>query len=96
MGSGDVEVLGLGVVHDDGRRGLLRVELELLAELDPDPLWFQERKELGLVLEVGARRVAEAVPRTPVSLAEDPSQVRGILPCEAITSRARRAPSTKF
>jgi len=37
-GSGDVEVLGLGVVQDDGGRGLLGVELELLGKLDADPL----------------------------------------------------------
>ena len=55
----DIEVLGLGVVQDDGGRGLLGVELELLAERDADPAGFEQRPEFGLVLE---RRVRSSTP----------------------------------
>src|SRR5690606_2589176 len=49
-----VEVLRLRVVDDDGVRRLLRVQLELLGELDADPLRLQQLRDLRPVLQVGA------------------------------------------
>src|SRR5690606_15737409 len=57
----DVEVLGLGVVRDQRRGGLLRVELVLLRQRDPDPLGVEQLEQLHLILEVGAGGVAERV-----------------------------------
>ena len=55
--SGD-EVLGLGVVADDGGRRLLGMELEPLAHLDPDAVGPEQLDHLGVVLEIGAGRIA--------------------------------------
>jgi hypothetical protein len=41
------------MMHDDGRGRLLGVELELLRQLDPDPLGAQQLEQLGLLLQVG-------------------------------------------
>ena len=59
----DDEVLGLGVGADDRRGGLLGFELELLGELHADAVELEQLGDLGLVLEVGARRVAPRVAR---------------------------------
>src|SRR4051794_26874344 len=65
------EVLGLGVVHDDGVRRLLRVQLELLRERDADPLRLQQPHDLRPVLQVGAGGVPERVARSAVALVQD-------------------------
>src|SRR3954470_24879124 len=54
-----IEVLGLGVVDDEGIGGLLRVQLQLLAELDPDPLRLQQPDEGRAVLQVRAGGITE-------------------------------------
>ena len=69
---------------DDDRRGaLLGLELELLGELHADPVQLEQLVELGLVLEVGAGRVAPRVARAAVLLAEQPGERRAVLVGEA-------------
>src|SRR5271157_2543517 len=62
------EVFGLGMVADDGVGGLLGVQLETLGHGHPDAVGAEELDHLGVVLEVGARRVAPRVPPAPVLL----------------------------
>ena len=71
-GSGRVEVLRLGVVDDERVGRLLGVQLQLLGQLDADPLRLQQLDQLGAVLQVRAGRVAEGVARTAVALPQDP------------------------
>ena len=79
----DDEVLRLGVGDDDRRGALLGLELELLGELHADAVQLEQVVELGLVLEVGARRVAPRVARPAVLLAEQPGERRAVLVGEA-------------
>src|SRR3954468_15623638 len=56
---------------DNDRRGaLFGVQLELLGQTDLDPLRFQKRKELGLILEVGAGGIAKRIAAAMVFLVE--------------------------
>src|SRR5262249_16000849 len=64
--SARVEVLRLRVVDHDRVRGLLGVQLELLRELDADALRLQQVRDLGPVLQVRARPVAEGEAGAPV------------------------------
>src|SRR5664279_3359143 len=66
-----VEVFCLRVVHHEGIRRLLRVELKLLRQLDADPRRVEEADQGGPVLEVRARGISERVARTPVCLVAD-------------------------
>ena len=66
LGPRDVEVFRTRVMHDDGRRTLLRFELELLAERDADAGRVDEREQRCLVFEVRARGIAEGV--TPAAV----------------------------
>src|ERR1035441_5637557 len=68
------EVLGLGVMADDGCRCLLRVELEPLADLDPDAIGTEQINHLGVVLQVGTCRVAPRISAAAVFLAEQSGQ----------------------
>ena len=47
------------------------MQLELLGQLDPDPLGVQQVAEHHLLLEIRAGRIAEGVPRPPVALLGD-------------------------
>src|SRR5262245_31043794 len=80
--SGD-EVLRLGVGDDDRRGALLGDEVELLGERHADVLDVEELRHLGLVLEVGARRVAPRVARPAVLLTEEAGERRAVLVGEA-------------
>ena len=62
---------------------LLGVELESLAHLDADAVGAEELDHLGVVLEVGAGRVAPRVAATPVLLAEQAGQGGPVLVGEA-------------
>src|ERR1051326_6948716 len=74
------EVLGLGMVDDDGGGGLFGLELEGVCKADADGLLgMQQREELGLVFEVGAGRVSEGVARAAVLLVEEVGDARGVV-----------------
>src|SRR2546422_9153208 len=79
----DVEVLGLRVVGHQGRGGLLRIQLELLAEGDAQPLGLEELDQLGLVLQIWAGRVAEAVAGPAVVLVEELDDLAGVIAADA-------------
>jgi hypothetical protein len=66
------EVLGLGVVADEGRGGLLGLVLEpgVLVDLDADALGVEQLGHRLVVLEVRAGRVAPRVAAAAVLLAE--------------------------
>src|ERR1017187_10003630 len=68
------EVLGLGVMADDGCRCLLRVELEPLADLDPDAIGTGQINHLGVVLQAGTCRAAPRIFAAPVFVAEQAGQ----------------------
>ena len=62
MGS-DVEVLRLGMMHDQGARGLLGVDLPVLAQTAPDAGGIDQVEQLLLSLisrQPGIRTVATA------------------------------------
>src|SRR6202035_2716029 len=73
------EVLGRRVVADNGVGGLLGVQLESLADGDPDAGAPQQLHHLGVVVEVRAGRVAPRVAPAPVGLAEEAGQRRPVL-----------------
>src|SRR5919109_1198154 len=78
----DREVFRLRVVDDDRRGALLRYELERLGQRDADLLGRQNREELGVLLQVGAGRVAPRVAlallaREPKPLPDDPVGIFG-------------------
>jgi len=54
------------MVEDDGGRGLLRFQQELLGQRDADTLRADEFEQTGLVVEVGACRVAKRIAATAV------------------------------
>lgn len=64
---------------DDRAGRLLRLKLKLLAELNIDAAGLHERPELGLVLQVRTRRIAEAVPAALIALLKQPSHLSGVL-----------------
>src|SRR5262249_58851958 len=66
------EVLRLRMVADDGGGRLLGLVLpaRLLADVDAQPLGAEQARHGGVVLEVGARRVAPRVTTTSVLLPE--------------------------
>ena len=86
------EVLGLGVVADDGRGRLLGLVLEagLLADLDADAVGAEQLGHLRVVLEVGARGVAPRVAAAAVLLAEQPGEVGPSSSAKPHSSRMRR------
>ena len=49
------------VVNNQRRRRLLRLELELLAQMQPDSLRLEKLEEPDLIFEIGAGRVSERV-----------------------------------
>ena len=63
--------------------GLLGFELEAFAHLHADAARLEELDHLGVVLEVGAGRVAPRVAPAPVLLAEEPGQGGAVLVGEA-------------
>ena len=75
-----VEVLRFGVVDDDGGGGLFRHQLVFLRETDADPLGVEERKQLRLIVQVGAGGGPERVPAPTVFLVEPLADFRVILP----------------
>src|SRR6187200_2844203 len=79
------EVLGLGVVADDRRGGLLGLVLPagLLGDLDAEAVGAEQAGDGGVVLEVGAGRVAPRVAAAAVLLAEQPADRRAVLADEA-------------
>src|SRR5690606_7300802 len=79
------EVLGLGVMADQRRGGLLGLVLEagLLAALQADALAAEQAEHGHVVLEVGAGGVAPRVAAAPVLLAEQAGQRRAVLAGEA-------------
>src|SRR3990172_13444146 len=68
------EVLGLRVVADDGRGGLLGLVLPagLLTDGDADPIGVEQVGHPGVVLEIGTCRVSPRVSSPPPLLAEQP------------------------
>ena len=66
----DVEIARLAVVDYQGGGSLFGFELEVLGERYADPLRFEQRPELNLILQPRAGGVAEAVARTLVTLFE--------------------------
>src|SRR5947209_7701540 len=62
------KILRLRVVDDDGRGGLLGVELVFLTEADADLLGVQQLQELLLVGEVRAGRIAEGIAAAAIAL----------------------------
>jgi len=68
-------------VDDNGVRRLLRVQLELLRQLHPDALGPEEAHDLGAILEIRARAVAQGVPRSPIAQFEEVLDVGRILGC---------------
>ena len=84
--SGGVEVLGLGVVHDQRRRGLLGVSWNSSESSTPIRSGLEQRHERRLVLDVGAGRVAEGVRRAAVALLADEDR-----PCRRRPRRRSRA-----
>src|SRR5579875_4112933 len=81
-GSGH-EVLGARVVAHQRHGGLLGVELEPFAHLDTDPVASEQFDGFGVVVEVGAGRVAPGVAAPAVLLAEQARQARPVLLGEA-------------
>ena len=79
------EVLGLRVVADDGRRGLLGLVLpaRLLAHVDAEPVGAEQAGHGGVVLQIGARRIAPRVAPAAVLLAEQAADGRAVLGGEA-------------
>ncbi len=77
-GSAGDEVLGAGVVADDGGGGLLGLVLPagLLAHLDAEAVGAEQAGDGGVVLQVGAGRVAPRVAAAAVLLAEETAQGR--------------------
>src|SRR5436190_9742552 len=75
------EVLGPWVMQDDRRSRLLGLVLEagLLRALEPDAFAIEQREHLGVVLEVGTRRIAPRVPATAVLLAEQAGERGAVL-----------------
>src|SRR5690606_18004838 len=58
----DIEVLRLRVVQHERIGGLLGMQLQLLGQLHPDPLGFEQLDQLDAVLEIRARAVTEREP----------------------------------
>src|SRR5437879_5462322 len=73
------EVLRPGVMADECRGRLLRLVLEVFAERHADPLGIEQLGDLGVVLEVGARRIAPRVPPTAVLLPEQTGERGAVL-----------------
>src|SRR3954454_5559587 len=72
------------MMHHDRVRALLGLEVELLRQAHADVLlWLEEAEDLGLVLEVGARRMPERVARPAVLLMEQVGDARQVLPGDA-------------
>lgn len=74
----DREVLGFGVVDDDGAGGLLGVDLEVFGESAADAFGLEEAEEFFLVGHVGAGGVAEGVARALVVLGKEFAHVGGV------------------
>src|SRR5215813_5489366 len=56
------KILCLWMVHDNGRSGLLRLHVEARRQVHTDRLFrFEQRKDLGLVFQVGASRISKRV-----------------------------------
>ena len=78
------EVLGRGMVHDDGRGALLRIQQEAGGQVHANVLVrMDHREELGLVFEIRARRIAERVARAAIFLVEEIADVRRIVAGDA-------------
>src|SRR4051794_20034384 len=79
------EVLGLGVVTDDGRGRLLGLVLPggILGAAHADAVGVEQLGHLGVVLEVRTGRVAPGVAAAPELLAEQAQQARTVLAAEA-------------
>src|SRR4029077_12741881 len=79
------EVLRLRVVADDGRRGLLGLVLpaRLLADVDAEPVGAEQAGHGGVVLQIGAPRIAPRVAPAAVLLAEQAADGRAVLGGEA-------------
>ena len=71
------------MVEDEGGGGLLRVELELVAEGEADALGAQQRENLALVFQLGAGRLAEGVARAAVALQQQAAALAGVLGAES-------------
>src|SRR5712692_4117561 len=82
-GQSRAEVPRLRVMRDQRVRGLLRGELELLGQHDPDPLRAEQPHHLRPVLEIGAGRVPGRVTAAPVTDLEDALQRGRIEPGQA-------------
>ena len=59
------------VVNNQRRRRLLRLELELLAQMQPDSLRLEKLEEPDLIFEIGAGRVSERVSATAIVFLEE-------------------------
>src|SRR5690625_913346 len=77
------EVLRLRVVEHQCVGGLLRVQLQLLAQTHPDPVRAEQLDDLRPVGQVRAGRVAEGVPGAPVGDLEHALQLGRVLGGEA-------------
>src|SRR5205823_1043489 len=82
-GISHVEILGLGVVGDDGIGALLGGEHEVFGEGDADFFGFEDLSDECAVFEVGAGWVAEGIAAAAVGLLEDLGDAGGIFGPEA-------------
>src|ERR1022692_4622183 len=74
------EVLRGGVVHDNGRGALLRIKQEPGGQMHTDVfVRMQQREQLRLVFQIGARRVSKRVARSAILLMEQIANVRRVV-----------------
>src|ERR1039458_6807040 len=63
------EVLRCRMVHHDGRGALLRIKQESGGQMHTDVfVGMQQREQLGLIFQIGARRVSKRVARSAIFL----------------------------
>src|SRR5450756_2093913 len=90
-----IEVLGLGVMHDQGIGGLLRVQLQLLGERDTDARRVEQPDQHRSLLQVRTGRVTERVARPAIALPQDGTEVFVVIGAEAQLCLLYTSPSPR-
>ena len=85
FGNSDIEILCFRVVQDKSVRGLLGMQLQLLGQFDADSFGFEQRNQLGSILEIRARAVSERIASAAVLEIEVTGNLGGILLRDGVT-----------
>ena len=71
------------MMHHDRGSALLRLEQESGSQPHSDVFFrLEQGEELGLILQIGARRISEGIPRPAIFLMEQIANFRRIVACD--------------